>query len=113
MKYFKLADGLISTGLLAWYAIHWPDSIDHFINACLIVGGWQAFSQVVHEIKKWFTIRYNVRYCYHRLSFILLITIPLGSIWILGALAPFMAVFYTFLCTVEFFRIRKRPLQLV
>ncbi len=114
LKFIKGTDILINVVLIGWFVTHFfrrdPDSL---LTAYLMVGGWQVVSMVLHEVNKWFTVKYNTRYLYHRISLVAILTMPLGSIWILGAAAPFMAIFYTVLCMVEFLRIKKRPLNLV
>ena len=114
MKYFKLADIFINLALIGWFLTHnWNRDLDSLTTAYFTVGGWQVISMIVHEFNKWFTVKYNIRYIYHRISLLSVITMPLGSFWILGITAPFMALFYTVLGIVEFFRIKKRPLNLV
>ena len=105
MKHFKLVDILINIALMGWFLTHhWRRDPDALLTAYFTIGGWQVISMIVHEAHKWFTVKYNTRYLYHRISLLSVITIPLGSFWILGFTAPFMAIFYTVLCIVEYFR---------
>jgi hypothetical protein len=102
---FKLSDWTINIVLIAWFVFqkYWTD-FDIMINAYFIVGGWQVISMVTHALSNWYVRKYNARYIYHWITFISVITMPAGSFWILGVTAPFMALFYTFLCSIELYK---------
>jgi len=114
MKKIKLFDLAFNLGLIGWFLFQkcWTD-FDKMINAYFFVGGWQIISMLFHAYMKWFTKRGSARYIYHWIVFIAVITIPIGSFWILGITATPMAVFYTTLCVVEILSIRPRPLSLL
>jgi hypothetical protein len=114
MKAFKYADALISLVLISFFgSLALTRGLDILITGYLIVGGWQVISMLVHIVKKWFVAKTGVRYYYHWLSFLLLVTFFIGSLWLLFYLAPFMAIFYTGLCIYEIKKIRPRPLALL
>jgi hypothetical protein len=103
MKTFKIIDASISLALiivlLFWYYNN--PSIERMIESYFLAGGWQCISMIIHATNKWFTKKWNSRHIYHWISFISVITLPLGSYWILALTAPFMAIFYTGLCYYE------------
>lgn len=113
MKLFKWIDFIISLLLLgtlfAWYSNN--PSIERMIECYFITGGWHIISMIIHAITRTFTRKWGRRHVYHWISFISVITLPLGSYWILALIAPFMAVFYTFLCLQEAFAMthQKQP----
>jgi hypothetical protein len=119
MKSFKIADCWISAIWITGFAVA---SIfyakKHIVNETLVegyfvVGCWQCISMIVHTIKGYFTQKGSVRYVYHCISLISVITLPVGSYYILYLAAPFMAIFYTWLCYHETFIKMKRPLSLL
>jgi hypothetical protein len=114
MKKIKLIDLAINLGLIGWFLIHksWND-FDKLITAYFVVGSWQVISMIVHAYMKWFTKKGSARYIYHWLVFIAIITIPMGSFWVLAFTATPMALFYAILCIVEISSIRPRPLSLL
>ncbi|HEY6502499.1 MAG TPA: hypothetical protein VIZ28_00870 [Chitinophagaceae bacterium] len=105
MKVFKIIDATISLALILVLSIWYlqDPSFDSLIESYLITGGWQLISMFVHAIGKWFTKKWGVRYVYHWIALISVVTMPMGSIWILAFTAPFMAIFYTCLCYYEVF----------
>jgi hypothetical protein len=109
MKIFKHIDWLISAAMITWYAWYWDSlGLDSIIEGFFIVGGWHIISMLSHNI--WMPPpKKGMRHYYHWISFICVITLPMGSYWIVGALAPFMAIFYTCLCIIESFSITFRP----
>lgn len=113
MKIFKLVDWMISCCLISGFIISgcWKSETD-LVLSYLVVGGWQSVSMIVHAFNKWFTGN-ATRRAYHWISFISIVTFPLGSVWILFFLSPFMALFYTGLCMVETRKILPRPLSLI
>jgi hypothetical protein len=84
------------------------------IHGYFWVGAWQSLSMIVHATCGWMAPYNNTRLTYHWIAFIAVITMPIGSIWILLYTAPFMALFYTGLCAYELkYLLRKRPLSLL
>jgi hypothetical protein len=86
---------------------------NYFLAGYFIVGGWQVISMIIHAVTKTFTHRSGKRYVYHWITFISVITMPMGSFWILFFTAPFMAVYYTWLCFDEVRKMNQRPLALL
>ncbi|MET0391983.1 MAG: hypothetical protein ABW019_02530 [Chitinophagaceae bacterium] len=115
MRAFKLIDAGISLALLIILGIEWmkDNTMHQVVNSYFIIGGWQVISMVVHAWEKWFTRKYSIRHIYHWIAFISLVTLPIGSYWILFVAAAPMAVFYTGLCFVECAVKVRRPLSLI
>jgi hypothetical protein len=115
MRVFKLIDAFISAALIIFFLIDYINHplFDTLIQGYYIVGAWQTISMIIHALGRWLTRKYSCRYMYHWVTFISLVTFPLGSLWILLFTAPFMAVFYTILCFRECFVKIKRPLSLL
>jgi len=114
MKTFKIADIMISTGLILFFVFSkcWLHP-DHLIKAYFIVGGWQVISMLVHRFMQSFTKSGGTRAIYHWITAISLVTMPIGSVWILYFTAPFMALFYTGLCIYETTKMSERPLAVI
>ena len=112
MKSFKIIDCSISVLLIFIFLLMqcWKQ-MDALILSYYVVGGWQVISMLVHAYNKWF--RSRTRIFYHCLSFIAIITMPMGSVWILYVLAPFMALFYTGLCIYETKIMSVRPISVI
>jgi hypothetical protein len=68
---------------------------------------------LVHVYYHSFTQKGGIRRNYHWVTLISLITMPVGSFWILLFTAPLMAVFYTWLCYSEVRKMNLRPLALL
>ena len=119
MKQFKIMDFWINTGLIiSFIIISILEGVgeflhNYFLAGYFIVGGWQVISMLVHAYNHCFTKRWQARYNYHWITFIALITMPMGSFWILFFTAPFMAVYYTYLCYKETYVKMQRPLALL
>jgi hypothetical protein len=114
MKKFKTIDMWISIGLITGFAIASLINRDYtFIVGYFVVGLWQVISMVIHAIDKCFTDKWGARYWYHWITFIAVITMPIGSFWILLFTAPFMAVYYTGLCYSEVRKMNQRPLSIL
>ena len=121
MKKFKKIDFYISVVLIVDFAIA-GIFFDHstFLNDTLVcgyfaVGAWQVTSMIVHAVNKYFTQKTGARCIYHWISFIAVIAMPTGLPWlgILYYAAPFMAVYYTYLCYKETFIKMRRPMDLL
>ena len=118
MKKFKKIHVWISIGLiisftaLIIYDAREFDVMNSLIfTSYFVVGGWQVISMLVHAITETFT--YGARYVYHWITLISVATMPVGSFWILWITAPFMAVFYTWLCYREVYIKMRRPLAML
>lgn len=117
MKKFKQIDFYTSAGLIATFTILTITKgggyfNDNFMLGLVVVGTWQSISMLAHTIRQSFT-RNHLRSAYHIISLFALITLPLGSFWILPVIAPIMAVFYTWLCYDETFNRMRRPLSYI
>lgn len=115
MKRFKIIDMWISVALIVSCTIYLliEMDIERLIMGYFLVGGWQVISMIVHAVTGTFTYKGGVRLIYHWITFISLVTIPLGSFWILAFTAPFMAVLYTAICFREVKVKMRRPLSLL
>ena len=118
MKTFKIIDVWISIGLIISFTVliiydaAGFDVMNSLIfTSYFFIGGWQVISMLVHAITGTFT--YGARYIYHWITLIAVATMPVGSFWILWITAPFMAVFYTWLCYREVYIKMKRPLAML
>jgi hypothetical protein len=120
MKSFKIIDIGISIGLILIFSVL---SLIHRDNTFLIgywtVGSWQIISMLIHAIKGWFTHSKAGRYYYHititvlaALSLLGLLVYPVQFLLmaILLFAAPFMAIYYTWLCYNEVYVKMQRPL---
>ncbi|HEX5653424.1 MAG TPA: hypothetical protein VFX58_10140 [Chitinophagaceae bacterium] len=114
MKRFKWIDFFISSSLVLGYTVvNIRNDGRSLLEAYLVTGSWQVLSMIVHAIEKCFTHKWGIRYIYHWISFIAIVTMPLGSIWFLLFTAPFMAFFYTMLCLHELSKMASRPLAVL
>lgn len=112
MKEFKLIDIWVSIVLIIGFSIYSLIKFDHsFLIGYFVVGGWQVISMIVHAAQKWFTGKDGPRYVYNWITFIALITFPIGSYWILLFIAPCMAIYYTWQCYYELYILMRRPLD--
>jgi membrane-bound metal-dependent hydrolase YbcI (DUF457 family) len=118
MKKFKIVDFWINIALLI-ISIIIPILWHHSgISGYFIVGAWQLISTFVHILSPTFTIG-KARKIYHIMLIIvtssILIALPFGAIisvlYSLLFVAPFMAIYYTVLCSEETFTKMKRPLD--
>jgi len=119
MKQFKIIDLYINISLIlffiCWVIFKKQNEQDNFFLAPIfiayfITGGWQIISMIIHAATRTFVYKWSARYIYHWITFICIVTIPIGSFWILIIAAPFMAIFYTWLCYNETYVKMKRPL---
>jgi hypothetical protein len=119
MKKFKIIDFWISVGLVILVTIiRFDQHIDYLLCEYLfspyaIVGTWQVISMLVHAYHRWFTRDKGLRYTYHWIIFIALITVGAGSSWLLLSAGAFLTVFYTWLCYEEVYTKMKRPLDVL
>jgi hypothetical protein len=105
MKIFKLTEFYMNVILIAAFAISFLISGkgDLLFIAYFTVGAVQLFSMIIHAVNHWFTGRKSFRLYYHWLVFVLLLLVPVGGIglFILLYAAPFLAMFYTYICWRE------------
>lgn len=118
MKRFKELDFGISVGLILLFAVAALLNKEGLVNNNLIlgyyvVGGWQCLSMIIHTHTGYFTKKWGRRFYYQCISFIAVVTIPVGSVWVLYPLAPFMAFYYTYMCYNETYVKMKRPMELL
>ncbi|MBL0355806.1 MAG: hypothetical protein IPP72_02475 [Chitinophagaceae bacterium] len=115
MKNFKRIDFWISVILITVFTagVFIDRSRETLFWGYVTVGAWQVVSMIVHTLTGYFTQKGRPRFIYHCISFIALITIPAGSVWILAFIAPFMAVYYSWMCYNEVFIKMKRPMDLL
>lgn len=121
MKRFKIVDCWVSASLIIIFivlSISFSLKPGGLLNKTVlagyfVVGGWQVISMIVHTIKQSFTRQGSARYIYHIITLISIITMPAGSFWILIFTAPFMAIYYTYICFDETYNKMKRPLAML
>ena len=114
MKRYKTIDLYTSILLIIGFSVYSFIKLDEsFFTGYFVVGGWQVISMIVHAGNKCFTYKGGSRYIYHWVTFISLVTMPLGSFWILLFTAPFMAIYYTYLCYHEVYVKMQRPLAVL
>ncbi len=110
MKTYKLYDLLISTALIVIFLVISLLQKDHsFFIGYFVVGGWQLISMIVHIYYNWFTQQGGKRYYYSSAVFIILVIAALGFViypfllifYVLLFAAPFMAVYYAWICYTE------------
>jgi hypothetical protein len=80
--------------------------------AYFVVGGWQVISMLAHLFNRRYLETSTARSVYHGITLISVVTMP-GSFYILLFVAPFMAIFYTWLCFSEVKKMNQRPLDLL
>ena len=114
MKRLKKIDFWVSCLLIAGFTVASVVNRDYtFLLGYLVVGGYQLISMIVHLAAGSFIYKGGPRYFYNRITLITLLTIPIGSFWILLFAAPFMALYYTWICYEETYIKMQRPLALL
>lgn len=119
MKQFKIIDFWVSVGLIIsgfsiyLFNLFCYDEPFLIIYIYLIIGFWQVASMIALVRNKTNNKKSGIRHIYHWISFITLITLPLGSYWFLIILAAPMAIFYTFICWHEIFSTKKQNYEMV
>ena len=114
MRKFKTMDVYISVALIIIFTIISLIKLDGtFFIGYFVVGTWQVISMIVHVIKKWFIQKGGVRFVYNWITLVSLLTIPVGSFWVLLFTAPVMAIFYTWICYKEVYVKMQRPMDLL
>jgi hypothetical protein len=119
MKTFKLIDFWINVLLIIIFGIiglaayfNWFNVYgDLVILGYFIIGGWQVISMMTHYFNHWFIIEKGIRYQYHQFAIAnIVLMVTLVWFYILLFIAPFLAIFYTWICYNEIFVKMKRPL---
>ena len=120
MKKFKIFDTWTSLVLIVAVSIVSFIKLDYtFLIGYCIVGGWQIISMIVHAVNGWFTHRKAGRYYYHASVAIVAVFTLVGLLvypvlWVVMVAllfaAPFMAIYYTWLCYDEVYVKLQRPL---
>ena len=123
MKKFKRIDFWISCILITMFLVLSLIKMDEtFIIGYFVVGGWQVISMIIHAVNNWFTQKGGARHSYHWTVFWLFILtgtcffIPVIILFILFPMlfaAPFMALYYTWLCYNEVYVKMKRPIEIL
>jgi len=114
MKKFKIIDTAISFLLIVFFCVYTAVRQDYiFLVGYIIVGSWQVVSMLVHAFTRTLTYKEGARYWYHWITLVSIITMPLGSLFILLYIAPLMAIYYTWLCYHEVTVKMKRPLAVL
>ena len=114
MKTFKQFDFWVSVVLILVFAIVSIIRQDEtVILGYVVIGSWQVLSMLVHLFTKTFTHYPGARFTYNWVTLIAVVTIPVGSVWVLVFTAPFMALYYTWLCYNEVFVKMQRPLSVL
>ncbi len=120
MKKFKIIDTWISFGLIIVFTLLSLIKLDYtFLVGYCTVGGWQMISMMIHAINGWFTHRKAGRFNYHFIVAVLAALSLLGLLvfpvlWVVMVVllfaAPFMAIYYTWLCYNEVYVKMQRPM---
>jgi len=120
MKKFKTLDAWFSIILIFTFTIYSLVKLDYtFLVGYCVVGAWQMISMIIHAINGWFTYRKAGRYFYH-FSIAVLAALTLTGLlfypllWavmiVLLLAAPFMAIYYAWLCYDEVYVKMQRPM---
>lgn len=120
MKRLKQIDFWLCVTLISFFTIASIIQRSSFFGSniplgYLVVGVWQSISMITHSVKGIFLRRWSSRYIYHIVSILALIGLFTGNAWIylMACTAPFMAIYYTYLCYQETFIKMRRPLDLL
>lgn len=121
MKTFKKTDIWVSIILILITAIS-ALFYEMWIYGYFIVGAWQTFSMALHYTNHWFVEKGSDRNNYHwtvlaifllAVSAIFFTVILFGLMLIMLFAAPFLAIYYTWLCYQEVYIKMQRPLSLL
>jgi len=123
MKKFKQTDFWISciliVGFLVWGLIKMDETC---IIGYFVVGGWHITSMFIHALNEWFIEKGSRRLYYHWTVFWTFVTVVIGFfippivfivLFALLLAAPFMAVYYTWICYTEVYIKMQRPIALL
>jgi len=120
MKNFKTIDSCLQALLIiTCTALNINGSLN-ILYSYFIVGSYQLISMLVHEATKSFT-RTAARRIYQNVVYVIVSCMLLTTVidaagfifYPMIFLAPFMAVYYTWLCYKETFVYMKRPLSIL
>ncbi|MBI3719297.1 MAG: hypothetical protein HY252_11995 [Sphingobacteriales bacterium] len=119
MKTFKLYDLLASIALIIIFLVISLFQRDYsFLIGYFVIGAWQLISMIIHIYYNWFTQKGGKRYYYSCTVFIIIVITVLGFViypfllifYLMLFAAPFMAVYYAWICYKEVIILRRRPL---
>ncbi len=120
MKKFKTFDAWFSIILIVAFTIYSFVKLDYtFLIGYCVVGSWQMISIIIHALNGWFTFRKAGRFNYHFIVAVLATLTLIGFVaypvlWAVMVLllfaAPFMAIYYTWLCYDEVYVKMQRPM---
>lgn len=123
MKTFKLIDFWVSAGLIIVFTVLSIFKQDYtFIAGYFVVGAWQVISMLVHTFKRLFCEKGGPRLQYHKIVIVvlsctltgfLIYPLLLVMLYVLLFTAPFMAIYYTWLCYREVYVKMQRPLSVL
>lgn len=123
MKTFKLVDFWVSAGLIIVFTVLSIFKQDYtFIVGYFVVGAWQVISMLVHTFKRLFCEKGGPRLQYHKIVIVVLSCALTGfliypllliMLYVLLVAAPFMAIYYTWLCYREVYVKMQRPLSIL
>lgn len=121
MENFKTIDFWVNVLLIACFILlKIPACIkeggllnNQLLEGYFIVGSWQVISMIIHVVNSSFIKKWGARFVYSWISLLAIITIPVGSFWVLVFTAPFMAIYYTCICYQETYVKMKRPMDLL
>lgn len=116
VKTFKRIDLFISIALILFLFVKVllaKGDLVILMLAYLVIGSWHSVSMLVHVFTRTFTYHNGIRSYYHLISLIMVLSIPIGSLFIIIYLGPLFALFYTWLCYDELHRKMQRPLALL
>lgn len=112
MKLFKqfefYGNIILISSFAIWFMI--SQSLEPAITAYCIVGAFQVMGMIVHTWNGWFTSAWSIRWIYHWLSFGLIVTMPLGSVWLLMYISPILALAYLLICGRELRALKLKEL---
>jgi hypothetical protein len=112
MKLFKqfefYGNILLISSFAIWFLI--SNSLESVLTSYFIVGAFQVVGMIIHAWNRWFTSAWSIRWVYHWLSFVLLVTMPIGSVWLLVYISPLLALLYVFICGRELKAIKLKEL---
>lgn len=116
---FKKYDFIIQLILILGFLIASFIKLDYtFVIGYFVVGGYQVISMLVHYFNDCLDEKGTVRYNYHRVTLIVVAIMFAGLLlpfllFIFGIMlfaAPFMALYYAWICYDEIYHKMQRPL---
>lgn len=121
MKTFKKADLIFQVALIVTFTILVLLKVVNIVTAYFVVGSIQVLSMLIHAVTKRNTRKGSKRYYYHRITAIIISVAALScvtplifiALYSLLFFAPFMAIYYVWICFYEVSHAAKRPLELI